>query len=116
MRTEEQPTAEGAVSDAQRRRSVSLGDTSLSTQPEREESADKEPIAQEIPKQPLPGQRRPDAKGRCPNRQVAINGGCWAKVDAAPEDCHGNMYLYQGSCYLPMFTRGRVPTSAPPER
>jgi hypothetical protein len=99
-----------------RERAVSLGDTALSAQPEREKTATGEPIAQEMPKQPLPRQRRPDSKGRCPNRQVAINGGCWTKVDAAPEDCAENMYLYQGGCYLPMFTRGRVPAAAPRER
>ncbi|HEX8704200.1 MAG TPA: serine/threonine-protein kinase [Myxococcaceae bacterium] len=114
--TEEQLTSEQPVSDAQRRREVSLGDTALSCQPEREKASTGEPIAQEMPQQPLPGQRRPDSKGRCPDRQLAINGGCWTKVDVTPEHCHGNVYLHQGGCYLPMFTRGRVPTSAPPER
>ena len=69
-----------------------------------------------MPKQPRPGQLKPDAKGRCPGKQLAINGGCWMKVDVTPEYCHGNVFLYQGGCYIPMFTQGRVPAAAPRER
>jgi hypothetical protein len=68
-----------------------------------------------VPKQPLPGQLKPDAKGRCPPRQIAINGACWGKVDVPPDGCHGNTYVHQGGCYVPMFTRVPVPTSAPRE-
>jgi serine/threonine protein kinase len=107
LRTQEQLTKE---------RAVSLGDAALSTQPEHEKAPTEEPIAQEMPSEPLPRQRRPDSKGHCPTPQVAINGGCWRKVDVPPEDCHGNVHPYQGACYLPMFTRGRVPAAAPPER
>ncbi len=99
-----------------RRGAVSLGDTAQGSSAERSNGPAEKPIAQELPKQPLPGQIKPDAKGRCPTKQIAINGGCWVKVDAALEDCHGNLFVYRGGCYLPMLTRGRVPTSAPRER
>jgi tRNA A-37 threonylcarbamoyl transferase component Bud32 len=112
VRSQEPIMAARGVSDA-RRSAVALGDTAPGSSAERAKSPTEELIAQELPKQPLPGQRTPDAKGRCPRRQIAINGGCWTRVDAALEDCHGNAYVYQGGCYLPMFTRGPVPTSAP---
>jgi hypothetical protein len=112
VRTGAQLTAEHRGSEAPRR-AVSLGDTALSAPTEQAQALTEEPIAQEMPKQPLPGQRKPDSKGRCPTRQVAINGACWTKLDVDPEDCRGNVYVYQGGCYFPMFTRGREPTSAP---
>jgi hypothetical protein len=70
-------------------------------------------IAEELPKQPVPGQLKPDAKGRCRKKQIAINGGCWRKVDLDPDECHGNVYVYQGGCYFPITVSGRQPTSAP---
>jgi serine/threonine protein kinase len=112
IRIEEQLAVAPTGAEA-RRGPVSLGDTARSSSAEPEQATTKKPIARDMPKDPLPGQRRPDSKGRCPNRQVAINGACWTKVDAAPEDCQGNMVTYQGGCYLPMFTQGRVPTAAP---
>jgi hypothetical protein len=115
VRTEEQRMAAGGGADA-RRGAISVGDTALSSSSEREKAPAEKPVAQELPKNPLPGQSKPDAKGRCPPKQIAINGGCWLKVDLAPEDCPENLFVYQGGCYLPMFTRGRVPTSAPQER
>jgi serine/threonine protein kinase len=104
------------ASDA-RREAVSLGDAALTPPTESAKAPGEERITQQaLPEEPLPGQLKPDAKGRCPGEQIAINGGCWAKVGAGPEYCPENMYMYKGGCYLPMFTRGRVPTSAPHER
>jgi hypothetical protein len=99
-----------------RREAVSLGDTALKSSAESAKAPGEERIAQELPKQPLPGQLKPDAKGRCPAKQVAINGGCWGKVDVSPEYCHGNVYVYRGGCYMPISSvPGRLPTSAPRE-
>jgi serine/threonine protein kinase len=104
-----QPTADG-------RQPVSLGDIALNSSSAPTKAPTPKAIVLEIPKTPRPGQRRPDANGRCPDRQIAINGGCWAKVDLSPEHCHGNVYTYQGGCYMPINAPGPVPTSAPGEQ
>jgi serine/threonine protein kinase len=109
MRTEPQPTAEG-------NQPASLGDKALDQAVASTKDSSQKAIVLEIPKQPQPGQRRPDAKGRCLKKQVAINGGCWAKVDLDPEDCHGNVFTYQGGCYMPINASAPVPTSAPSEQ
>jgi hypothetical protein len=74
-----------------------------------------EVLAGETLPEPLPGQTRPDAKGRCPHkRQVAVNGGCWMATSLDQEGCElvgGQMY--KGSCYMPMIPPGRPSTSAP---
>jgi hypothetical protein len=80
---------------------------------------EQEPIAQDSPPVPRPGQTQPDAKGRCPARShVAINGGCW--VDATPlmtgEECTKSGYaLLKGKCYAPALEPPQkvVPTSSP---
>jgi hypothetical protein len=108
--------AEHSASEAQRRRVVSLGDTALNSSKEPEQAHTKEPIAKEMPTQPQPGQLKPDAKGRCPGKHIAINGGCWGKLDVAPEYCHLSGYEYQGGCYVPASAPKRAPTSAPSKR
>jgi len=92
---------------------VSLGDTALNQAPEPRTDTTHKAIVLEVPKTPRPGQLRPDKQGRCPDRQVAINGACWAKVDLSPEHCHGNVFTYQGGCYMPIDASGPVPTSEP---
>jgi len=77
---------------------------------------DRDGISEEFPEQPLPGQLKPDAKGRCPKKQIVINGGCWFKVTVDLGDCPGVGYVYQGACYVPGRPTGRVPTAAPRER
>jgi serine/threonine protein kinase len=109
VRTELRPTTEG-------RQPVSLGDTSLNQAAAATKVLTQKAIVLEVPKQPQPGQLRPDAKGRCPDKQIAINGGCWLKVDLGPEYCLGNVFTYQGGCYMPITASAPVPTSAPSER
>jgi hypothetical protein len=71
-------------------------------------------IALEMPPKPIPGQRRPDATGRCPGRmQVSIHGGCWYKVVADLKDCEEDGYVYKGGCYLPAYPLPRPATSGP---
>jgi hypothetical protein len=67
--------------------------------------------------EPLPGQTRPDAKGRCPHpRQVPLGGGCWVAVPLDREGCEllkPNGYMFKGTCYMAVFLHGRQPTSEP---
>ena len=71
-------------------------------------------IALEVPPKPLPGQRRPDANGRCPGKShVPIHGGCWIKAAGDLEDCDEGTYLYKGACYVPVFPPPRPPISRP---
>ncbi|HVG61431.1 MAG TPA: protein kinase, partial [Hyalangium sp.] len=74
-----------------------------------------EVLAEEPQPEPVPGQARPDAKGRCPGKwQVALNGGCWAPLKGGREACEAvNGQLFKGTCYMPITTAGRLPTSHP---
>jgi len=116
VRTVERLTmARGVPAEARRKEdAVSLGDTAMSASTAVVTSPSEGAIAQEVPKDPLPGQMKPDAKGRCPGKQVAINGGCWAKVDFSVEECVGNVFfVHQGGCFTPAYKPTRKPTSAP---
>jgi len=64
-------------------------------------------ISVDMPKRPFPGQTRPDANGQCTRKvQVAINGGCWWKLEGEDKkDCGADAYLYKGVCYEPVFRR-----------
>jgi serine/threonine protein kinase len=108
-------TAHGSASSAERD-AVSLGEDALSSSAALEQDSPKGVIAAEMSNKPLPGQRRPDAQGRCPNKHPVINGGCWIKVDLTPEDCLATGYLHRGGCYVPIMLSSHVPTSAPQER
>jgi len=94
---------------------VSLGDTAQASPDAPEQAAVQKGVAQQVPKNPLPGQLKPDSSGRCHKKLIAINGGCWAKVDVDPEDCLGHGYVYQGGCYSPSYTSRSEPASAPQE-
>ena len=95
---------------------VSLGDTAPVSSEVPEKAPVQKGLAQQLPKDPLPGQLRPDSSGRCRKRLIAINGGCWIKTDVAPEDCIGNGYVYKGGCYIPFYASRSETTSAPRER
>jgi hypothetical protein len=75
------------------------------------------PLAEDTLPEPLPGQVRPDAKGRCPHkRQVVLNGACWVPMD--PEECDAlgpthNGKLFKGRCYVPVQSPDRPSTSHP---
>ncbi|HEX8700549.1 MAG TPA: serine/threonine-protein kinase, partial [Myxococcaceae bacterium] len=92
---------------------VSLGESAMSSSDAPAE-APKDALAKELPQQPRPGQLRPDEQGRCRKKQVAINGGCWVKLDVEPDECRGHdVYRYQGGCYYPIPASQRQPTSEP---
>ena len=79
------------------------------------EPSGRDSLAEDTLPEPLPGQTRPDAKGRCPHkRQVALNGGCWVELER--EKCEAlnlNGYMYKSTCYVPVLPPGRSPTSQP---
>ncbi|HLL00688.1 MAG TPA: serine/threonine-protein kinase [Myxococcaceae bacterium] len=92
---------------------VSLGEDAVSSS-EAPAKAPQDAIAKDLPRQPQPGQLRPDAKGQCRKGLVAINGGCWLKMDLEPNECRGHdVYLYQGGCYFPIPASQPLPTSEP---
>ncbi len=92
---------------------VSLGDSAVSSS-DAPAKAPKDAIAKELPKQPQPGQLRPDENGYCRKDLVALNGGCWLKLNVKPDECRGHdVYLYQGGCYFPIPASRPQPTSEP---
>jgi serine/threonine protein kinase len=112
LRTKDRLTADRGSSNAEGD-AVSLGDSSVSSS-DAPAKAPQDAIAQEVPRQPRPGQLRPDANGRCPKDLVAINGGCWRKIDVEPDYCRGHdVFLYQGGCYFPIPASRPQPTSEP---
>ncbi|HZI12717.1 MAG TPA: serine/threonine-protein kinase [Myxococcus sp.] len=77
----------------------------------------KSPVAEELPEKPLPGQLRPDARGRCPEKSlVPIHGGCWIRVGEDLKECRSYSYIHKGTCYVPALNiQPRPATSGPAE-
>jgi hypothetical protein len=115
LRTEPRPTVAAGTSK-EKGDEVSLGEKAVCLPVEVAKSPIKSAVAEEVPSKPLPGQRRTDAKGQCPGKQIAINGGCWLKVGSDKDECPDNGYTYQGGCYMPFLVSRREPTAAPQER
>ncbi len=118
--TEEEPAkARASLSmDSKDGGTVAVGDSAL-TAPEAPTPAPSvwTTLSTEMPPKPFPGQRRPDAHGRCPGKaQVPINGGCWLKSPVAPKDCDEDSFIYEGACYTPVLARPRPATSNPTGR
>ncbi len=72
---------------------------------------------------PVPGQARPDSKGRCPHKgQVALNGGCWFETSMDREGCEaaalsGQMgSMFKNKCYMPVMQAERQPNSSPTDK
>jgi hypothetical protein len=78
------------------------------------EPSGRKAVTEDTPPEPFPGQLRPNAKGRCPHRQhVAFNGACWV-VELDRERCEAlSGHVYKNTCYVPVITPGRPPTSQP---
>lgn len=94
-----------------------VGDITITT-PEQVASAalGTKGLSVDMPKEPLPGQLRPNSKGQCPDvMQIAINGGCWLEIVANIENCRAasDYYVYKGGCYEPKYGPQRQPTSTP---
>jgi len=69
-------------------------------------------ISEDLPKQPLQGQRRPPCRG---DTVEVIHGACWIRLDGAKPPCGDNEYLWQGVCYYPVLGSTRPPTSEKPQ-
>jgi hypothetical protein len=63
-----------------------------------------------LPKNPLPSQRRPP----CTKREVEINGGCWVFLVNMEPPCGPRIYEWKQGCYWPAFDTAPPPTSDPP--
>jgi len=100
---------------------AAVGDTSpTKPQAPTPPPTDKKPLAQAPRPEPLPGQARPDSKGRCPGRtQVSINGGCWLELPSmSAEECtERGSVPFQGKCYAPALVPPKkpLPNSSPAE-
>jgi hypothetical protein len=70
-------------------------------------------ISENMPKQPLPGQRRPPCRG---NDVEVIHGACWIRLNGVEPPCGDNEYLWKGVCYYPVLSSTRPPTSQPPQK
>jgi eukaryotic-like serine/threonine-protein kinase len=72
-------------------------------------------VSVEMPKSPLPGQRRPNGSGKCPGRgEVAIHGGCWILGWNTAPPCAEGWFEWEGACYYPVTEASRKPTSDQP--
>lgn len=65
-----------------------------------------------VPDRPLPGQDTPP----CASGYRAINGGCWAKLEAKAPNCPRGSAEWNGGCYLPIRGSEPVPMSIGRER
>jgi hypothetical protein len=74
-------------------------------------SADNEGISRELPKEPLPGQRRVPCKA---DYEVVIRGGCWVLLGNKKPPCGKDAYEWNGGCYAPSVPPGRPTTSGTP--
>ncbi|MFP2912193.1 serine/threonine protein kinase, partial [Pyxidicoccus sp. 3LFB2] len=119
-RPEEPEVAHGAKQEESRDAgTVAVGESVLTSPVETEKAPSLwASIAEDMPPKPYQGQRRPDSKGRCPSKeQVAINGGCWAKVSADVKNCdERGGFEHKGECYFPVMLKPRPATSGPAER
>jgi hypothetical protein len=93
-----------------------LGDTASRVTQGQPGASWPEAMSEDTLPEPLPGQLRPDAKGRCPGKQqVALNGACWLKASWEREECEvARGQTFNGVCYVPYIPPGRQPTSDPP--
>jgi hypothetical protein len=105
-------TSEEGSSDTE---TAGLGETAASTPVEQAPAqSTREGLTADTLPELVPGQTRPDGKGRCPRKGlISLNKGCWATTAVDPEGCaemEGQMY--KGTCYVPFIPRGRRPNSS----
>ncbi len=110
--------AELAEADSADAGTSGLGDAATSMAVEKTPAVSPEEGLGEDPlPEPVPGQVRPDQKGRCPLKGlVSLNGGCWSEATGEPEKCQElEGQMFKGTCYIPVVPLGRKrpPTSGP---
>jgi hypothetical protein len=107
------PQTRGAEAAPREEEPVGLGDTGPAAPAANVKGASGSgPASRPLPQTPLKDQRR--APHCVPEVEATINGGCWLEVTGAKPPCRDPHYEWQGSCYIPSFTRMRQPTSDPP--
>ncbi|KFE70051.1 serine/threonine-protein kinase [Hyalangium minutum] len=90
-----------------------LGDDALTTRMEVQSiPSEARSISLDMPKQPLPGQRRPPCKR---DWEKIIHGGCWVRVADKRPPCSDDTYQWQEECYDPAWERARPPTTQNPQ-
>ena len=67
-------------------------------------------VGARMPKEPLPGQRKPPCNL---DGAIEIRGGCWLTNSNKKLPCEDGFYEWNGGCYWPILSPGRVPTSDP---
>ncbi len=115
---DEHAAAQAAATTAEQKDAgtTGLGEAAAVVSPESSPtSAAQEVMTEDTLPEPLPGQTRPNAKGRCPHKQqVALNGGCWVELLVESDKCELlNGKMFKGTCYVPSIPPGRPPTSCP---
>ncbi len=74
------------------------------------------PLAEDTLPEPLPGQLRSDAKGRCPRKcQVALNGVCWVPSSMDREECEAlgsTGKLFKGLSFCLHLAVGSIPAAS----
>jgi hypothetical protein len=91
-----------------------LGDSTPTTQVSSQGepgALDAKAIADEMPEEPLPGQKRAPCRGV---GEVEINGGCWRRLADNPPHCGDDAYQWKQGCYYPAREKGRPRTSKNP--
>jgi hypothetical protein len=102
--------------DQENGRTAGLGEAaSTASMEDSPDASVREVLAEDTLPEPVPGQARPDAKGRCPHkRQVALSGGCWGRLNLDREKCEEvSGHMSKDTCYVPILPPGRPPTSSP---
>jgi len=90
-----------------------LGDDALTTQMETQSiPAASRSISLDMPKKPLPGQRRPPCQR---DWEKIIHDGCWVRVADKKPPCGNDTYQWQEECYDPAWDRSRPPTTQNPQ-
>jgi serine/threonine protein kinase len=87
-----------------------LGDTALTARRPAQDAPDSpKRIAQKMPNEPLPDQRR----APCRRGEVELKGGCWIRWPDLLPPCGDQGYEWKGTCYLPLFKdkKTRPPTT-----
>lgn len=90
-----------------------LGDDALTTRMEIQSiPSEARSISLDMPKKPLPGQRRPPCKR---DWEEILHGGCWVRVANKKPPCGDDTYQWQEACYDPAWDRSRPPTTQNPQ-